>query len=135
MLVDGVTVASGSKIENESGSGYAGVYDIAGSTMSKPADGAVLFKFLAPRNFRLPAGLSGSVAQSTTAPNGAVSYAIKKNGTQIGSMDYATGSNSGTFTFSSDVDFAVGDTFSVEAPGTADDSHNGLLFSFSAEVI
>lgn len=120
MLMDGLTFIGGA--DNN--------YDIAGSTLSKPTDAAVLMRFSVNRPFRLPAGLTGSNAESTVAPTAAKSYPIKKNGASIGSIDFALGANDATFTFAANVDFVVDDYLTVEAPATADATHDGLAWTF-----
>lgn len=111
------------------------VYDVGGSTLQQPADGDVLSRFIAVRDFRMPAGLTGSVASSEVATTSAASYPIKKNGTSIGTIDYAAGQTAGTFTFAAQVDFTSGDKLTVEAPATADSTHDGLVWTFKCTTI
>jgi len=117
-----------------SGSASA-LYDISGATLSQPTDGAVLQRFIAVRDFKLPINLTGSVASSETATTGATSYPIKKNGSSIGSIDYGAAATAGTFTFAAEVSFTSGDLLTVEAPATADATHDGLVWTFKGSTI
>jgi len=116
------------------GNKYVGsaLYDIAGSTVSQPTDGAVLMRFSVNRPFSLPSGLTGSFAESVVAPTGSPSYSIKKNGTAIGSIDF-TG-NVAAFTFSTTTSFVQGDILTVEAPAIADATHDELSWTFAATL-
>lgn len=111
------------------------LYDIGGSTLTQPTNAAVLMRFVAVRSYQLPASLTGSYGVSTTAPTGSPAYPIKKNGVSIGTMNFAAASNSATFTFASAVSFAAGDTLTVEAPSTADSTHNGLAWTFKGVLL
>lgn len=109
------------------------LYDIGGSTLTQPTNAAVLMRFVAVRSYQLPASLTGSYAISATAPTGTPAYPIKKNGSSIGTINYS--SNSGTFTFASAVSFAAGDVLTVEAPATADATHDGLAWTFKGVLL
>ena len=119
------------------GSKYVGsaIYDIAGSTLSKPTDGAVLMRFSVNRAFNLPAGLTDSKAESVIAPTGQAVYTIKKNGISIGSIDFAASNNNATFTFTSQQSFVVGDLLTIEAPATADATHDEISWTLSADLV
>lgn len=81
-------------------------------------------------NVTLPTGLVGSRATCDVAPTGSVSVAIKKNGSSIGSIDFAANATAGTFTFSSDVIFTSGgDQLTLVAPSTPDTTFTGLAVS------
>ena len=111
------------------------VYDIGGSTLQQPTDGEVLSRFIAVRDFRMPVSLTGSQASSVTATTGVTAYPIKKNGTQVGTIDYAAAATAGTFTFATQTDFTSGDILTVEAPATADATHDGLVWTFKCTTI
>lgn len=111
------------------------LYDIGGATLSQPTDGAVLMRFVAVRAYQFPASLTGSYAVSTVAPTALAQYPIKKNGSSIGTINFAAASNSGTFTFNTVVSFAAGDVLTVEAPATADATHDGLAWTFKGTLL
>lgn len=84
--------------------------------------------------YRLPSGLTGSVAKLGGAPVSAYSLSVTKNGTEIGTIDFAGASDTATFTFASDVTFAVGDVLSIVAQTAIDTSVNNLTLALRAEV-
>jgi hypothetical protein len=88
--------------------------------MGAPAASQVLSfgVFTVPATYA--AGLPEVIAAAGTAPTSAVSLSIKKNGTAIGSINWAAGAKSATVTFSSSVSFSVGDMLSIVAPATVD---------------
>ena len=69
----------------------------------------------------LPSGLTGSYAKARVAPTGSVTITIYKNGSSIGSINFAGGSTTGTFTFSTTQTLVPGDIISFQA-GSADGS-------------
>jgi hypothetical protein len=105
-------------------------YDISGSTLSIPTNDVVLTRFVANRAFRLPILMAGSVGASGIAPTAAVSYLVKKNGSTVGTVDFALGANIATFTMATATDFASGDVLTVVAPATADTTHDELAWTF-----
>lgn len=104
-------------------------YDISFSTLSTPTDGAVLGRFSVTRNFTIPAGLTNSIAESETATTGAASYLLKKNGTQFGSFDFGAASNASTGVAATATTFVSGDIITLEAPATADATHDLISFT------
>ena len=108
------------------------IYDIAGSCIGKPSANTDVMRFVAPRAFSLPASLSGSLGSAGTNATSSVTYSIKKNGTEIGTMQWAGAAAAATFTFASEVSFAVGDVLSVTAPGTVDSTHANFQFTLVA---
>lgn len=70
----------------------------------------------------LAAGLPGAVANCGVAPTGTITMPIKKNGTTIGSVDFAASANTGTFTCASAVTFDPGDVLTVWGPTATDDT-------------
>jgi len=121
MLMDGITYLSGADLN----------YDIAGSTLTIPTDGAVIMRFSVNRAFTLPVSLVGSNAESVTAPTAAASYSIQRNGVEVGTIDFASGVNDATFTFASAEAFVIDDLLTVVAPATADSTHDGLAWTFN----
>ena len=70
----------------------------------------------------LPASLTGSVAKARVAPTGSYAITIQKNGSSIGTINFAAGSTTATFTFSSTQTFSPGDVISFLSPATPDGS-------------
>ena len=118
MLMDTITFLDGSDWN----------YDVAGSTVSTPSDNDVILRFRAVRAFRLPTSLTGSSFYAETAPSGAAVITLYKNDVSIGTVNFASGSNTATITFSSDVEFAIGDR--LEAVVTTANSIDEVYLTF-----
>jgi hypothetical protein len=86
------------------------------------ADGKPLFAYKTARDFYLLATLPASLASLGTATTGALSFPILKNGTAIGSVDFAASATAGTFSFAADVQFAPGDVLKITKPAGALDA-------------
>lgn len=68
----------------------------------------------------LSAGLPGFAAYAVTAPTAAVTITLYKNGTSIGTINWAAAANAGTVTFASTVTFVSGDYLTASFQGTTD---------------
>jgi hypothetical protein len=104
-------------------------YDASGSILGKPTDGAVVWRFITPRAFTLPAGLTGSQAYASTNSTGAQVLSIKKNGVEVGTMNWSAGNGTGSFTFASSQSFAAGDILTVVNQATADATFGDAQFT------
>jgi hypothetical protein len=140
MLMDTIRVLdSASEIKKQDGTSKwlgASLYDLAGSTLTKPTDGATLTRFSVSRAFKLPAGLVGSYAESTVAPTSSVTYTIHNNGsTALGTINFAAGQNIATFTMATEQSLVVGDILTVEAPATADATHDNIAWTFAGKLL
>lgn len=100
-------------------------YDISLGTLTTPSDDDILLRFKATRPFRLPANLSGSVAEAETPPSGTVSFKVYKGVgsplTEVGSFDIDTnGEITSAATPGGAVqDFAIGDQVTIHIDGNA----------------
>lgn len=91
---------------------------------------AKLIEVPVSRRIVIPAGMPNSNGYAGTAPSGgAASFDIKKNGTNQGTMDFANGSQTATFTMSSAVTLDDGDRLSV-VEGGAPNSIADVGFTF-----
>lgn len=72
------------------------------------------------RPFTLPITLVGSFASATANATASTTITLKKNGASIGTIVFALGASTATFTFVASVSFAVGDVLTIEGPVTAD---------------
>lgn len=68
----------------------------------------------------LRAGAVGSIAKAGVAPQAAKSLTILKNGSSVGTIDFAASATDGTFTVASNVAFVAGDILAIQAPATVD---------------
>lgn len=79
------------------------------------------------RAFTLPVNCVGSYATLDIAPADATKvFSIKKNGSQVGTITFSTGSGSGVFAMASQQSFSPGDFFSIIAPAVQDSAAAGL---------
>jgi hypothetical protein len=106
-------------------------YDLSTFATGKPAASEVLLDFACPIAFTLPIGFAGSVALAGTAPAAAVTFSVTKNGTQIGTINFALGATTATFTAASAVSFVVGDRIKLIAPATQDSALSDLTFTLA----
>ena len=111
--------------------GVAAPYDIGGSFVGKPSAGSIILRFPMPRPVRFVAGLAPSKGVAATAPTGAVSFLLRKNGAQFATMDFAAAATTATFTCASNTDFAVGDVLTLVAPSTPDDTLADIGFALA----
>jgi hypothetical protein len=127
----GVTYnASGQVVAVAPNSG-ANPYDIAGYLPGIPITGQILFRIEMVRAVTLPAGLTGSRAVCQTAPTNAVTLPLYQSGTFIGSIDFAAGAMSGTFTFAAQVILNPGDVLELDAPNPADATFAGPSYTIT----
>lgn len=106
-------------------------YDMVIYFNGLPASNFELFRYVAVRTLSLPQNLNGSKAICKVAPTGSVTLPINHNGSQVGSVNFAANTTSGTFTFSNAVTLSIGDTFSVFAPSPQDSTFATISITFS----
>ena len=103
--------------------GLAGLtppYDIGVFFNGVPGDSEDILRFKCVRAFRLFAGLSNSRAEALVAATAATTVSIRRNGVQVGTVNWAMGATDATFTLAADVDYAQDDTLELIAQATAD---------------
>ena len=88
--------------------------------------------FATPVTF--PAGLAGSYGTAGTAATAAASFTIAKNGTGVGTMAFAAGATSATFTMATATNFAGGDVLTIVAPGTPDATLANLAWTLTGTL-
>lgn len=133
MLVDTLKFRStASQLKKEDGINRwkgADFLDIASWTSLTPAPNEKIMKYIAVDTFVLPAGLGGSYAESKVAATDETTYLIKKNGSSIGSIVFASGESIAAFVFASNVTVIPGDLITIEAPATIDLTHDKISFT------
>lgn len=112
-----------------------GTYDISGSVFGKPGSNVTLTRFIVPRGLELPVALAGSYARCVTTPSANHSFIIRKNGGQIGTINWRTGSTDGTFTFGTLTRCTPGDIISVHSPAAPDTLLADAGWTFVATLI
>lgn len=95
-------------------------YDFAGFFFGLPGAGITMFSYAVARSCTLPVGLTGSVYTSGVAATASTTFPIKKNGSNVGSLNFAIGATTATFTMASATSLAPGDLLTVVAPGSPD---------------
>lgn len=105
------------------------IYDISGFTAGAMLASQTILRFVSVRSITLPQNLTGSVASCGTAPTVGVSLPILKDGYSIGSINFAAGQTTGTFTFGSAVTLTSGSVVVVNAPSSADATFADLQFT------
>lgn len=111
--------------------GIGAPYDLGGTFPGQPTSGAIILRYPVPRALRFQAGFPSSKGVAGTTPSAAVTFTIRKNGTQFGTMDFAAGATTATFTAAVDTDFALGDVLTVVAPSPADTALADIGFALA----
>ena len=85
------------------------------------------------RNITIAANLFGSNAGCRVAPTSNVTVQLLQNGSSIGSVNFAAGSTTATFTFTNAITWnGFSDTFQILAPSTVDKTFAGFWFDIMA---
>lgn len=108
-------------------------YDAHAYVSGAPENGEVLIRVPLARAVTFSANFAGSYANAETAATASTVLIIRRNGTQIGTVTFASAGTSGTFasTGGATQSFSAGDVFSVEGPATADATLAGIGFALA----
>lgn len=96
------------------------VFDIPVFISGQPTSSQVVVSQVLNRPATLLAGGGQSQAYADTTATAAATFNITQNGSNVGNVDFAIGSNTGTFTVASDVSFVAGDRVAIVAPASVD---------------
>ena len=91
-------------------------YDIAMSVGYEAEAGETLLVFTIPEPMTLPATAAGSWGRTVTPPNGIIRLAIRRNGSDVGTITFAANSSRAIFTVQGDKPFATGDLLTIHMP-------------------
>lgn len=114
------------------------IYDIGFFYPGAPGAGIVVGSACAGHmpvhDIYLPAGLESSFAKLTTAPAADLDFDIQQSGVSIGTMSFAAGETTATFSFTADVQFLAADhdTLTIIRPDTIDTAARELYVTLSA---
>lgn len=86
------------------------------------------WRLLIPEDCTMPEDMEGSLANSLVAATAATVFSVRKNGTQVGTIAFATGSSTGVFTAAAEVEFEASDELSVVAPNR-DETLSGVAIT------
>ncbi|MFP3554248.1 hypothetical protein SB861_26605 [Paraburkholderia sp. SIMBA_049] len=95
-------------------------YDVPMFFPGIPANAQLMARIVVPRVVVFPSGLTGSYASSVGAATASATLTLARNGSNIGTVNFAAGATSGTFTFGSPVATAAGDVLTLTNQATAD---------------
>jgi hypothetical protein len=84
-------------------------YDVVFGYNGPPSSGLTILRFVADRSLTMPSALAGSKAVSSAAVTTGAVITLYKNGSSIGTINWAASATSATFTFASAVTLASGD--------------------------
>ena len=96
------------------------IAQVAAFVQGLPGNSEKILSYVATDAYDLPSGLTGSQAYADTAATAAATIDIQKNGVSVGSINFAIGSNTATFTMASATSFAIGDRIAFINQATAD---------------
>ncbi len=114
----------------------AQTYDVAGFISGKPANSAIVLRFITTRKFKIAAGFAGCKSSSSVAATASTVFTIKKNGSSIGTITFAVSGTTGTIAQSGSgiINFSVGDILTLEAPATADATLADIAYIFLGTI-
>lgn len=110
------------------------IYDVPIYIQGVMADAEVFPIFNIVRALRLPALLAGTKATIGVNPAAILTLTLKKNGSSIGTIAFST-IGTPTITFAADVNFAIGDQFSVAGQATHDTTGAQIAITFVFTVL
>jgi hypothetical protein len=99
---------------------YLPAYDLTHFAAGQPTSGVLIFRHVFSRAARLPTGATLSRAVAGVAATGLSTFALLKNGTPIGAVQFAAGAAAASFSVAAAVDFAAGDVLAIAAPDPQD---------------
>lgn len=109
-------------------------YDVACSIQGKPAASAVVMRFIAVRAFKLPLGYTDSLARSVTAATAATVFNIFEGATNIGTLTFAAGQTTGTFSAAAARTVAKGSLVTIVAPAVVDATFADAAITLAATL-
>jgi|SRR5215472_125336 len=109
-------------------------YLLAGAFAGIPTASLSLGIWMASLAFTLPAGLTGSQAHSKVAATASATCSLTVNGTAKGSVVWAAGAQSATFTFAAPVAINPGDIIELLAPATPDSTLSDLVWTVKGSI-
>lgn len=107
-----------------------GSYDIHLYAQGFTENAETIFRMVAARDFTIPLNATGSRASAGTAPNASTTLTFKKNGSNIGTVVFATAT--GSFTFGAAVTFTAGDILTLVNQATADTALKDIAITIKA---
>jgi hypothetical protein len=107
---------------------------VSGSWAGSPGASQAIERYIFATAVTFRAGLSGSYGVAGTAATASASFAIEKNGTTVGTMVFAAGATSASFTMASQTSFAGGDVLTILAPASPDATLANLAWTLAGTL-
>lgn len=101
-----------------------------GDLPGQPTAGQELFAITMVGDEHFTKGLGRNVGGVLVPPTGAVTFPIKVNGVQIGTMNVAMGATTATWTMANPYNALAGDIFAFYAPPSVDATLSGPHYTF-----
>jgi hypothetical protein len=119
-LLDDPDAATARSTLGVTGDAATGSYDLGLTWAGTLPASQVLMRYPFPRAVDFPAGLTGSRGVAAVAATALTTLDLRKNGTSVGSVQWAAAATTATFTMAAATSFAAGDVLTVHAPASAD---------------
>jgi hypothetical protein len=117
------------------GNGKAGQpMTIAGSFSGTPGANQQIFRYVFAGTVTFPAGLAGSAGNAGAAATNGKTFQIEQNGVSVGTMVFAAGATTASFTMGSATTFHAGDVLTIVAPSPSDATLANLAWSLSGTI-
>jgi hypothetical protein len=107
---------------------------VSGSWAGSPGASQVIERYIFATPVSFPAGLGGSYGTAGIAATASASFAIQKNGSTVGTMVFAAGATSASFTMGSATSFAGGDVLTILAPASPDATLANLAWNLTGTL-
>jgi hypothetical protein len=104
---------------------------VSGSWAGGPGASQVIERFIFAMPVTFPGGLTGSYGTAGVAATSAATFGVAKNGTAVGTMTFAAGAATATFTMTTATSFAGGDVLTITAPAVPDAALANLAWTLS----
>src|SRR5579862_1705368 len=104
---------------------------VSGSWAGSPGSSQVIERYIFATPVTFPAGLTGSYGSAGVAATAAASFAIAKNGTNVGTMGFAVGASTATFAMTTATPFGGGDVLTIIGPAVPDATLANLAWTLS----
>jgi hypothetical protein len=112
----------------------AGPAYVSGSFSGSPAASQTIERYIFATPVTFPAGFAGSYGSAATAATSTAAFSIQQNGAAIGTMTFAAGAATASFTMTSATGFAAGDVLTIAAPATPDATLANLAWTLSGTL-
>ena len=129
-----VKIGSGGEmyLSGDAGSTWKGVVNARFSTnflVGAPSNSQLVHHEVMTDAITFPSGLSGSAGYADTTATAQTDFDVQKNGSSVGTIRFAIGTNAPTFIMASATAFAAGDRLKVIAQASADATLGDFSFT------